>query len=131
MIEMPGYSPHSQSIEAISTADLLFLPLHALPGGQRSRIVPGKTYEYLASGRPILAAVPDGDAADFVRDAGAGAVVGPTDVAAILNAIVQAHENPAPTRTIDSSVERFDRLQLATQLSHFLSSVAGARRVAS
>ena len=44
--------------ELISSADLLFLPMHELPEGTSARIVPCKTYEYLASGRPVLAAVP-------------------------------------------------------------------------
>ncbi len=32
------------------SADLLFLPMQNLPPGVRATIVPGKTYEYLASG---------------------------------------------------------------------------------
>ena len=41
-------------------------------------VVPGKVYEYLASGRPVLGVgPPDGDAAFVLRDAGAGAMVAP------------------------------------------------------
>ena len=43
------------------------LPMQDLRAGVRATIVPGKTYEYLATGRPILAAVPDGDARDTTR----------------------------------------------------------------
>ena len=48
------------------SADLLFLPMHDLPPGRRAGLVPYKTYEYLAAERPILAAVPDGDARDIL-----------------------------------------------------------------
>ena len=38
--------------------------------GVRATIVPGKTYEYLASGTTILGAVPEGDARDILEEAG-------------------------------------------------------------
>jgi hypothetical protein len=66
-VRMPGYLDHDRTLELLRTADLLFLPMHDLPRGTRAGIVPGKTYEYLGSGRPILAAVPDGDARDLLE----------------------------------------------------------------
>jgi glycosyltransferase involved in cell wall biosynthesis len=68
-----------------SEALLLLLP----EAGGRGRGVPsGKIFEYLAAERPILAAVPpDGIAAQLVRQAEAGVVVPPDDVAAISAAI--------------------------------------------
>jgi hypothetical protein len=69
-----GYLPHSECLDVVRSADLLFLPMHNLAPGHRARIVPGKTYEYLASGRPILAAVPDGDARDLLARSGASAM---------------------------------------------------------
>jgi hypothetical protein len=61
-----GFLSHRETVTLIRSADLLFLPMHDLPPGRRARLVPCKTYEYLASGRPILAAVPDGDARDLL-----------------------------------------------------------------
>jgi glycosyltransferase involved in cell wall biosynthesis len=68
-----------------SEALLLLLP----DAGGRGRTVPsGKIFEYLAAERPILAAVPpDGVAAELVRQADAGIVVPPDDVAALTAAI--------------------------------------------
>ena len=66
-VQLHGYVTHAESIELMRTADLLFLPMQNLPAGTRATIVPGKTYEYLASGTPILAAVPDGDARDILE----------------------------------------------------------------
>jgi glycosyltransferase involved in cell wall biosynthesis len=65
------------------TADLLFLPMHDLPPGRRAGLVPHKTYEYLAAGRPILAAVPDGDARDLLAESGAALLCRPADTAAM------------------------------------------------
>ena len=65
-----GFVPHDESLALMRSADLLFLPMHDLPDGNARRSCPGKTYEYIASGRPILAAVPDGDARDLLAAAG-------------------------------------------------------------
>lgn len=82
-----GYLDHDRSVELVRSADLLFLPMHDLPTGRRARIVPGKTYEYVASGRPILAAVPDGDARDLLLQVPGAHVHRPTDVAGLRGAI--------------------------------------------
>jgi glycosyltransferase involved in cell wall biosynthesis len=68
----------------VRTADMLFLPMHNLPTGKKSRIVPGKTYEYMATGQPILAAVPDGDARDFLEQSGTSFICRPDDVEAMV-----------------------------------------------
>ena len=48
----------------------------------------GKVFEYVAVGRPILAAVPpDGAAAELIRETGAGIVAPPDDVDAIRAAL--------------------------------------------
>ena len=49
--------------------------------GRRSFNASGKVFEYLYNRKPILAAVPDGDAADLVKNARAGWVVNPSNVA--------------------------------------------------
>ena len=74
-----GYLSHAESIELMRSADLAFLPLHNLPQGMRATIVPGKTYEYLASRTPILAALPPGDARDILIEAGNATVVRPDE----------------------------------------------------
>jgi glycosyltransferase involved in cell wall biosynthesis len=76
-----GYLPHRRSVELLRSADLLFLPMQNLPAGHRATIVPGKTYEYLGSGRPVLAAVPDGDAHDLITASANAWACRPDDVA--------------------------------------------------
>jgi glycosyltransferase involved in cell wall biosynthesis len=78
-----GYVTHAESLALIRSADLLFLPMQNLPPGMRAGIVPGKTYEYLASNRPILGALPEGDAQDILRRAGATFICRPDDSAAM------------------------------------------------
>lgn len=82
-IVLRGYLSHRDSAALVRSADLLFLPMHKLPAGTRAGLVPGKTYEYLASGRPILAAVPEGDARDLLARASNTFLTSPDDVSAM------------------------------------------------
>jgi glycosyltransferase involved in cell wall biosynthesis len=79
-VHLHEFMPHRETVALLRSADLLFLPMHELPDGLRATIVPHKTYEYLAAGRPILAAVPEGDARDLLEDSGIARICRPSDV---------------------------------------------------
>ena len=98
------------------------------------RTVPGKTYEYLASGRPILAAVPDGDARDILHQLrGERRYARPNDV----DAMIEAHRSRSlrgsrPSRrprTTPPIVRRFEYRHLAS--SSFASVFRGGQNAAS
>ena len=114
-----GYLPHAESVDLLRSSDMLFLPMQDLPPGQRATIVPGKTYEYLAAGVPILGAVPDGDARDFLEAAGNGKVCRPNDVEAIAELIGIEVDRWRAGRTPPSPsaefLEQFERDRLASQ----------------
>ena len=127
MIEFTGYLPHNESLRLVREAALLFLPMHKLPKGQRATIVPGKTYEYLASGRSILGAVPEGDARDFLARAGTGLVCDPDDVEALL-AHLRARFRTWSAGTSHGAVDRayirrFERKELASRLAEAIRSL--------
>jgi glycosyltransferase involved in cell wall biosynthesis len=128
-VRLRGYLPHAESVALIRSADLLFLPMHNLPRGERMSIVPGKTYEYLASGRPILAAVPDGDARDLLEEAGSARVCRPDDVdamAEIVGAELERVRAGRPHRPPDDAVlERYERRRLTEQLAEVFDVVLG------
>jgi glycosyltransferase involved in cell wall biosynthesis len=86
-VEEIEHVPRRSALELQRDSDALLLLLPE--AGGRGRTVPsGKIFEYLAAERPILAAVPpDGVAAELVRRADAGVVVGPDDVAGLRAAI--------------------------------------------
>jgi glycosyltransferase involved in cell wall biosynthesis len=127
--KLHGYVSHAGSIELMRTADLLFLPMQNLPAGVRATIVPGKTYEYLASGTPILGAVPDGDARDILAEAGNAILVRPDDVAAMSAAIEDEikrfHDGAEPRRPSPEVVARFEYQKLATDLARVFDTVLG------
>jgi glycosyltransferase involved in cell wall biosynthesis len=124
-----GYLSHAESIALMRDADILFLPMQNLPPGARATIVPGKTYEYLASGSPILAAVPEGDARDILEEAGNAIVVRPDDLDGMTEALGKSlalfrdGERPAPPRA--EVVARFEYRKLAGDLAGVFDAVLG------
>ena len=132
VVRTPGYLTHADTIMLMRSADLLFLPMQNLPPGIRSATVPGKTYEYLASGRPILAAVPEGDARDILLQAGTAHICQPDDTHAIAAAIAAAVErwrSGRPIAEVSSALlAQFERRALTAEHAVLLRSVAGAAR---
>jgi hypothetical protein len=61
-------------------AEVLFL---VQAGAGSGCVIPGKIYEYMRSGTPILALFPEGLAPQLIRTTGTGVVVSPDDVPAL------------------------------------------------
>jgi glycosyltransferase involved in cell wall biosynthesis len=132
-VRLHEFLPHDATLALMRSADLLFLPLYDLPPGRRAAIVPHKTYEYIGSGRPILAAVPDGDARDLLVDSGAAVVCRPTDAAAMTAAIMADVDRWAagsPARAPrPETVTRCSAARLVGDLAAVYDDLLGSRRV--
>jgi glycosyltransferase involved in cell wall biosynthesis len=120
VIRLHGYLSHSATVALLRSADLLFLPMQKLPPGVRAGLVPGKTYEYLAARRPILGAVPEGDARELLAESGMASICEPDDVECIAEAIerrLQAWRagDPPPTPN-EELIARYDGTRLASAL---------------
>ena len=126
-VRFHGFLPHVDSVRLARSADLLFLPMHDLPVGVRATIVPGKMYEYLAAGPPVLAVVPDGDARDILAAAGNCYLVRPSDVIGMASALERALKNwrdgTAPKRPPAALLAQYERRQLTRQLARILDGV--------
>jgi glycosyltransferase involved in cell wall biosynthesis len=83
------YAPRREALELQRDSEALLL-LIPDAGGRGKGVLSGKVFEYLAAERPILAVVPpQGAAAELIREAGAGPVVTPDDVAGIRAALTE------------------------------------------
>lgn len=130
-VKLHGYLSHPDSVALLRSGDLLFLPMQRLANGRRAGNVPGKTYEYLASGRTILGAVPQGDARDLLRRAGGSFVCEPDDVDAMTEILAECAEarlnnDPLPQRDL-GFVREFEWARRADRVEALLLSVVGRR----
>jgi len=127
LVRVEGLVPHKQSVDLLRSADALFLPMQRLERGE-SFIVPGKTYEYMAAGPPILAAVPEGDTRDLLRRNSEAQIVDPGDAHAMVDALRWLRYKRACTSERQDErlarLKRFDRRTLAQNLSLWFHEIA-------
>jgi glycosyltransferase involved in cell wall biosynthesis len=64
-IRLNGYAQHHEIMRELMDSDVLLLTLSDLPGAER--IVTGKAFEYMATGRHIMAVVPEGETSRLLR----------------------------------------------------------------
>jgi glycosyltransferase involved in cell wall biosynthesis len=124
-VSLEGRVPYAESIRSMVQADVLLL----LDSPGRRAGVPGKLYEYIGAGRPILAlAEPEGDVAWVLRESGLPhRVAPPLDPEAIRRALDGLLQDPAIHRGTrqDACDARFTRRHLTRELAALLDSCVG------
>jgi len=106
------YLPHRQCIAELMQSDVLWM----IEGDQFGS--PGKVYEYIGIGKPILGCVPEGFVKQAIDEA-RGKTVGPRDVPGIKRALLEFFEQfqrgelrgPSP-----DVIDKYDRVKLAGSL---------------
>jgi hypothetical protein len=104
---------HERIAAILGGADLLFITLPARVDGSRGGRISAKTYEYLMTDRPILAAVPRGENWDFLADKPGVWLVEPNDrqgMREVIAELARAKLAGAPLT--------FERSHLREQLSY-------------
>jgi glycosyltransferase involved in cell wall biosynthesis len=108
--------PHSELLKLYGSTDVLLLVLAhaALAKGN----IPGKLFEYLASGNPIMGVgASDGDAALIIKTAGAGNVYEATDQAGLEDAFMRSFADwKANTKPNAQTLTNYSRRVLTDNL---------------
>ena len=94
VVQELGPVPHARALHLMQRADALYLPV---PLGYYAKAsLPGKLFEYLGSGRPILAVVPpDSDVAGVVQAVGGALRLDPGDIAGLADALASLCQGSA------------------------------------
>jgi glycosyltransferase involved in cell wall biosynthesis len=125
--DFKGNIPHQQLMKIYGSSALLLLILTGYKDAEG--FLPGKLFEYLATGLPVLGVGPTrGDAADLLKETGAGALIDSGDLSGIRMSLRGLYKNwqieyKANTH---SAVSKYSRKELTGKLVEILS-VAGGR----
>jgi glycosyltransferase involved in cell wall biosynthesis len=121
-LELLPFLPRRRSLALQRDSEALLL-LVADAAGRGQAVLTGKLFEYLAAGRPILAAAPpDGEAAALVRETGSGLVVAPDDVDGLVAALADLERR--------WRANELAATELSAAFRHRFSRRAGAERMA-
>lgn len=123
-----GQVPRPEALRLQLESDLLlllFIVRDNLPNLET--VVPGKVFDYIAAGKPILAVVPEGMTTDIIRQGRLGIVVNTDEVRGIkdaLRSLYQKHIDGGIKLNPDwEYLKRFDRRFLTQRLSAFFERV--------
>lgn len=120
IIKEVGIVGHREAVALMQSADVLYLS-HVDP--DRQWVVPGKLYEYLASGSPVMALThPDKETAQIIRAVGGGVAISPEDPGTLYHALgevcrLKTFETPPRNQ---EALASFERRQLAAKLASVL-----------
>ncbi len=114
--------PRQEALAEMAQADALILLEADIPELRLNHS--NKLFEYLATGKPILAIVPNGEAARLIQEENAGIVVHPNDREGIKRAILQLYDNVEPGGEASvpnpARYARYQRRNLSASLARIL-----------
>ncbi len=111
-VKVLGYLPHRECLQEVVASDVLWMIVGDEVGS------PGKTYEYIGAGKPILGLAPEGFIKQTILEAG-GRVVMPRDVEGIKRAIeayFDEYEHHALAPPSSEIIQKYNREVLTRQL---------------
>lgn len=90
VVELLGHLPHAAALEAMKRSDILVIVGDTAPGS--GDYIPGKLFEYLAIGHPILALSLPGESTRIIEKYQLGVVADPLDLAETKRAVLALYE---------------------------------------
>jgi glycosyltransferase involved in cell wall biosynthesis len=125
VVETRGFLPHADALRAMDSSDglLLFYADRYIA----QACIPGKIYEFLRVGRPVLAVTYEGGLQKLVDGSGAGRVLPPHDAAGIergLRMFLERAARGVRERVLPGFEEQFRYDRLTGNLAQFLNQVA-------
>ena len=122
-VELPGYIPHDEVLYEMIGADVLLISLSDLPGADK--IIPAKTFEYMATGKHIMAIVPEGETSRLLdKEYENASIIDPSKVDLIATRILKliTHQEWLITRN-KMDVSKYERKFLTKKLAMVFSLV--------
>ena len=124
-IHFAGYVSHQEVFDFYAKADALVLILTDTKNAKGN--IPGKLFEYLATGLPILAlGDPQGDSSEILSQAGAGAVLGHGDLKGMQAKLRELYDSAGTQQTL-GPLEAYSRKTGSRQVAECLDRVVSIK----
>jgi glycosyltransferase involved in cell wall biosynthesis len=120
-VENKNYLPHEEALQLQVNASVLILVLNDVPNAKGH--IPGKLFEYLAAGRPIICVGPaDGDAARILSETKSGKAFDFDDKAGMKKHLQHLYYNYVHERVHDAeiTIKSYSRKVLAESVGRLL-----------
>jgi len=120
-VEQIAYVPHSEVLTYTRATQLLMLLVNDVPNVMGH--IPGKTYEYVGSRRPVLGiGPPEADFARIISESKSGTVCGFQDKEGMKRALFKMFSlyKKGKLHTEDADIDRFTRKHAAGQIANFM-----------
>lgn len=122
---------HREALARMVAADVLILLITSHEGGKKW--LPGKLFEYMAAGRPILAVTPSGLASALIEEAGVGTSVDPRERERLRALLRDAALDPEGFarqfyRPQEAVIRRYERRALTRRLAEILEEIVDRSR---
>ncbi len=117
-VEATGYLPHDRAIAEMLAADVL---VYLVPDHASSGHIPGKTFEYLRAGKPILAIGPEVEGMQILRKHLPVVSCDSADTRAIVQAMTHFMVGPGPASGVRGSIDCYSRREQTRRLAEILS----------
>jgi len=124
VVRTNGYQDHSASVAELKKCDVAWMTVGRQEGEEM--ISTGKLFEYIGSGKPILALVPDGEAKTALLDYEASFICPPDDQKKIemeIGRLVKLWEDSALPEGRNDENSRYDRRHLARKVADIFNSL--------
>ncbi len=120
-----GFLPHSEAVTNLIKADILWLNNSHKKNPFYLSL--GKTYEYMAAKKPIIAMIPDGDVKNTLIEYGTAYISEPNDLISLKNNIgsvielIRDEKLPFPNQTF---IDKFNRKRLTERLAEIFNVIS-------
>lgn len=120
-----GYVEHKKAVENLCKADILwFIVDHR---NQSKSVTPGKLYEYMATRKPILGLITEGDSTEVLKEYKAGYYCNPRDVKAVeenLKEIINHWKNNTLPTPDEEFIKKHNRKELTAELADIFNKIS-------
>jgi glycosyltransferase involved in cell wall biosynthesis len=125
-IVVKEYMPHADSVRHLFQSDALLMIVDDFRGNEE--IVPGKVFEYIGAGKPIIALAPEGAVAAVIRETRSGRIVRSDDIHAVAETFQHYYDQwisgMLGLEQDKAEVLKYERHEVAKRLAGLLDEVA-------